>query len=168
MKTAYIAAGVAVAVFVALLAANSYANASLQYRSQGAQGFNFSDSTADVAMDVCNPTPFPAGFDRLAFVAFYGDSQFAEMEFRDAEIAASSQAEVDGTLDVDGRAVLAAVFQGFADSLNGEEVEGDDIKVRMTSESRLLGFVPSSQSVEMSGGEFSDMMNGENGFDCSE
>ncbi|WP_415282594.1 hypothetical protein [Candidatus Nitrososphaera sp. FF02] len=168
MKTLYAAAGAAVAIFVALLAASSYANASLQYRSQGAQGFNFSDSTTDVAMDVCNPTPFPAGFDRLAFVAFYGDSQFAEMEFREAEIAASSQARVDGMLDVDGRAALAAVFQRFADSLNGEEVEGDDIRVRMTSESRLLGFVPSSQSTEMSAGEFSDMMNGKNGFDCGE
>ncbi len=167
MKSAYIAAGAAVAVFVALLAASSYANASLQYRSRGAQGFNFSDSTTDVAVDVCNPTSFPAGFDRLKFVAFYRDSQFADMEFEDASVAANSQAVVDGTLDVNGRAALAAAFQALADSLNGKDVSGDDIRVKMTSESRLLGFVPSTQSKEMSGDEFSDMMNGRNGFGCS-
>lgn len=166
MKAAYLAAGAAVAIFVALLAASSYANASLQYRSRGASGFNFSDSTTDVAMDVCNPTPFPAGVDRLEFVALYRDGQFAEMEFEDVAVAANSQAVVDGTLDVDGRAALAAVFQAFADSLNGEDVDQSDIRIKMTSESRLLGFVPSAQSTEMSGEEFSAMMNAEGGFDC--
>lgn len=165
MKVAYIAAGVAAVIFIALLAASSYANASLQYRSRGAQGFNFSDSTTDVAMDVCNPTSFPAGFDRLEFVAIYGDSEFADIEFKDAAVAANSQAAVGGTLDVDGRAALAAVFQAFADSLNGEDVEQDDIRIKMTSESRLLGFVPATQSAEMSGDEFSDMMDGSS-FDC--
>lgn len=167
MKKVYVAGGAAVAIFIALLAASSYANASLQYRSRGAQGFNFSDSTTDVAMDVCNPTSFPAGFDRLEFVAFYEDSEFADMEFEDAAVAANSQAVVDGTLDVDGRAALAAVFQAFADSLNGKDVDQDDFRIKMTSESRLLGFVPATQSTEMSGDEFSDMMDG-NSFDCSD
>lgn len=167
MKPAYIAAGAAVAIFAALLAASSYANASLQYRSRGAQGFNFSDSTTDIAMDVCNPTSFPAGFDRLEFVAFYSESQFADMEFEDTEVPANSQAVADGTLDVDGRAALATVFQAFADSLNGRDVEEDDIRIRMTSEFRLLGFVPVTQSKEMSGDEFSEMMNGSS-FDCGD
>jgi hypothetical protein len=81
-------------------------------------------------------------------------------------VPANSQAVIDGTLDVDARAALAAVFQAFADSLSGEQVDDEDIRVKMTAESRLLGFVPSTQTREMSGGEFSAMMDAEGGFDC--
>ena len=154
-------------IFVSLLAASSYANANLQYRSRGAQGYNFSQSSTDVAMDVCNPTPFPAGFDRLQFVATYKDSDFATMEFENGSVPANAATTVDGALQINGRAALAAVFQSFADSLNGKSSAGDaGMKVKMTLESRLLGLVPVSQSKEMSGDEFSQMMSGKSGFSC--
>jgi hypothetical protein len=168
MKVAYIAAGAAaVAIFVSLLAASSYANASLQYRSRGAQGYNLAQSSTDIAMDVCNPTPFPAGFDRLQFVATYKDSDFATMKFEGGSVPPNKATTVDGALQVNGRAALAAVFQSFADSLNGKSAGDVNMKVKMTSESRLLGLVPMSQSKEMTAGEFSKMMNGKNGFGCA-
>jgi hypothetical protein len=171
VKTRYIAAGAAavVVIFVLLLAASSYANASLQYRSRGAQGYNFAQSSTDIAMDICNPTPFPAGFDRLQFVATYRDSDFATMKFENvSSIPPNKAVAVDGALQVNGRAALAAVFQSFADSLNGKNTgDTNSMKVKMTSESRLLGFVPVSQSKEMSADEFSNMINGKSGFGCT-
>jgi hypothetical protein len=168
-RTYVVAAGIAAVaiIFVSLLAASSYANASLQYRSRGAQGYDFSKSSTDVAMDVCNPTPFPASFDRLQFVASYKDSDLATIKFENNSVPANAASTVDGALQVNGRAALAAVFQSFADSLNGKTTDdSSSMKVKMTSESRLLGIVPVSQSKDMSGDEFSQMMNGKGGFSC--
>jgi hypothetical protein len=168
MRAGYVAVGIAavVAVFVLLLAASNYANASLQYRSRGAQGYDFSKSSTDVAMDVCNPTPFPASFDRLQFVASYKDSDLATIKFENGSTPANAATTVEGALQVNGRGALAAVFQSFADSLNGKSTGDASMNVKMTSESRLLGLVPVSQSKEMSGDEFSQMMSGKSGFSC--
>ncbi|MEO9364454.1 MAG: hypothetical protein ABI348_11190 [Nitrososphaera sp.] len=168
MGAGYIAIGIAavVAIFVLLLAASNYANASLQYRSRGAQGYDFSKSSTDVAMDVCNPTPFSASFDRLQFVAAYKDSDLATIKFENGSVPANAATTVDGALQINGKAALAAVFQSFADSLNGKSTGDASMKVKMTSESRLLGLMPMSQSKEMSGDEFSRMMSGKAGFAC--
>lgn len=148
------AAGV-VAIFAITLAINYYAVSNLQFRAQqGGGGFDSATFSASALIDVCNPTAFPASFERYTVGVYYRNENLAAVTIDGATIMPNDSETLDGTVDVNGEIIAGLFLQGLADAFSGQgdqqpAFSEEDITARATLETRLLGIIPISQTEDI-------------------
>jgi hypothetical protein len=152
------AAGVA-AVIVAALGVSYYVASSLQFRAAGG-AFDPATLSFGALVDACNPTPLPASFDRYTISVYYGGDQFATISVPGRTIAPQSSETLRGDIDVDEEAVGGIVGQAIGRAFSGQPAEGSEVTARATLDSKMLGFVPLSQTREL------DLSGGDTEFSC--
>ncbi len=149
-------AGGIVAIFVVALVVNYYAVSNLQFRAQeGDSGdFDFTKFSASALIDACNPTAFPASFERYTVDVYYRDENFATMMIDGATIMPNDSETLHGTVDINGEMIAGLLLQGLADAFSGESEQQpafgeEDITATATLETKLLGIIPISQTEEI-------------------
>jgi hypothetical protein len=172
----YVWAGIAAAAIVILLVVsigvNQYAVDSLQFRGNSAQELDFATMSADMKIDVCNPTDFTASFDRFTMLITYKDKEFATMAIEGGAVPPRQIAVMDGSMSIDAELIAGLFMDALASAFSGEEepaFDENDMAVTTTVDSSALGFIPISSSKTFTMSEFQEMMEQRNsaGFSCA-
>lgn len=148
-----------VALVIAGFFANSYAFGNLQFRIKDVSGFDYASLSSKVQLDACNPSAFPASFDKFNAVIRYRGGDFATMSVNGGTVMPYQPAHFDGRLGLDAQTVSGLIV-AFADALDGRNTayNEDDISMTMTVDAKLLGIVPYSQTRDFTFSEFKQAM----------
>jgi hypothetical protein len=167
IAVAFVVVAAALAIVVAGFFANSYAFSSLQFRISDASDFDYSSLSSTVSVDACNPTAFPASFDRLEAVMHYRGGDFAALSVDGGSVMPYKSSTFAGAMGLTGNSV-SGVMVAFPDVIAGTETayNEEDISLTMTVDGRIMNIVPYSHSRVFTFSEFKAMsMQGE-GYSC--
>lgn len=158
-RVAVIAVIAVIGIAVAGFFANSYALDSLQFRIRDISDFDYASLSSKVQMDVCNPSAFPAGFDKFNAVIHYRGGDFASMSVNGGAVMPYQPARFDGKLMLDAQTVSGLIV-AFANAVAGQDTayNEDDISMTMTVDAKILGVVPYSQTRDFTFSEFQQAM----------
>ncbi len=158
-KLGVIAAIAVIGIVVAGFFANSYALGNLQFRVRDISDFDYASLSSKVQMDVCNPSAFPAGFDKFNAVIHYRGGDFANMSVNGGTVMPYQPARFDGRLELNAQTVSGLIV-AFANAVAGQDTaynEGD-ISMTMTVDAKILGVIPYSQTRDFTFSEFQQAM----------
>ncbi|MFY3739942.1 MAG: hypothetical protein HMLIMOIP_000367 [Candidatus Nitrosomirales archaeon] len=169
---ASIGGGIAVAIIIAVILMNFYALSNMQIRQRSIGNFDFVTFSMDMQLDACNPTPFPAYFDQYLFTIYYKGKEFATMTLQGTTIMPNQMITLKGNVAINTQMVAGMFIQAFANAFSGQEQETfneNDMTVKVTLDSKIIGLIPLSQSREFSFSEFKQLMTSQDtrGFSCA-
>jgi hypothetical protein len=152
---AFIVVGAAMALVVAGFFANSYAFSSLQFKIRDASGFDYNSLSSAASVEACNPTAFPASFDRLEAVMHYRGGDFAVLSINGGSVPPYKSSMFAGTMEPAGESV-SGLLVAFPDVVAGTDTayNEEDISLTMTVNGRIMNVVPYSHSSVFSLSEF--------------
>ena len=143
-KVIAIAAGTGgiVAIFIIALIVNYYAISNLQFRAQeGGEDLDLATFSASALIDACNPTAFPASFEKYTVDVYYKNENFASVIIDGATIMPNDSETLRGTVDVNGELVRGMFLKGLADAFSAESDQqasfSEDVSAKATFETRL-------------------------------
>lgn len=177
VRTVAIGAGLFIAMLIFGFYAGSHALGSLQYRITSVSAFDFDSLSSSVKMDVCNPTPFPATIDGVTTVVYYRGEEHARIVPASEAAAAGVNGSAPPVAPVmvmpyqskslDARLGPGAQTDTVSDptfplteAVAGREIAGyneADFSVAVTTEARILGMTPYSNTHQYSLAEFRNM-----------
>ena len=151
--------GVAVVLIIAGFFGNNYALENMQFKVKSVSGFDFGSLTSQVELEACNPTAFPAGFDRFDAIVYYRGGEFARITVKGGSVMPYQASLYDGSLKLSAQTVNGIVI-ALADAVSGKDSPYDEneITVKMTTESKILGLMPYSATREFSFAQFQQFM----------
>ncbi len=154
-------AAIIVAIVVAYVGLDSYAVSTLQFRPNNGNEYQISPNEIHIQADVCNPSFFPASFNKYVITAFYNSSVIETAEIGGSTLSSKTMATVDGTfsLNTDALLKLKQVNATFDPTL---------AKITTSVDAPIFGVIPFSVVKHYSSEQFSDVLkNGPPGsFSC--
>ena len=161
-KKIAIVAAVIVAIVVAYVGLDSYAVSTLQFRPNTSNDYEISPTEIHIEADVCNPSFFPASFNKYEITAFYNSSIIEKAEIGGSTLSSKTMTTVDGVFALNTAAIL---------KLKQENATFDPTLARITTsvDAPIFGIIPFSVVKQYSAGQFQDVLkNGPPGsFSCS-
>lgn len=150
---------VAIGVLAATFFANSYALSNMQYRVNDVSTFDFSSLTSDIVLEACNPTAFPVAFDRFSAVVNYKQGELGRIEVSGGTVMPYQGSTFPGELKLSAQTISGLII-ALAGSLAGNDSPYDenDITLMVTTDARILGIMPYSESKEFTFDEFQQFM----------
>lgn len=154
-----VGASVAVVMLVATFFANSYALSNMQYRVVDVSDFDYTTLASDVALEACNPTAFPAGFDKFSAVVDYRQGEFARINVEGGSVMPYQASTFDGELKLSAQTVSGLII-ALADAVGGTDspYNENDITLKVTMDARILGIVPYTHTQEFTFSQFQQFM----------
>jgi hypothetical protein len=151
--------GIAAILMVAGFFGNNYALENMQFKVKRVSGFDYGSLTSQVELEACNPTAFPAGFDRFDAIVYYRGGEFARIAVKGGSVMPYQSAPYDGNLKLSAQTVSGIVI-ALADTVGGKDSPYDEneITIKMTMESKVLGLMPYSQTKEFTFAQFQEFM----------
>ncbi len=154
-------AAIIAAVVVAYVGLDTYAVGQLQFRPHSGNQFQISPTEIYIQADVCNPSFFPATFNKYEISAFYNSNLI-------------EKAEIDGaTVSPKGLSTLNGIFALNPDAINKLRYENatfDPSRAKITTsvDAPIFGTIPFSVVKEYTAEQFQDVLkNGPPGsFSC--
>ena len=150
---------VAVAVLMATFIANDYALSRMQFRVNDVSEFDYTSLTSKVALEACNPTAFPAGFDRFSAVVHYKEGEFARIRVDGGAVMPYQSSTFNGELRLSAQTVSGLII-ALADAVGGKDspYNENDITLTVTMDAKVLGIMPYSQTKEVTFSQFQQFM----------
>lgn len=154
--------GIPVVLILIILGLNMFAISNLQFRGQSIESLDIVDMSADTKFEICNPTFFPASFEKLEIAMNYKSTNFGTFTMWGKTIQPQSPILVDGRVNVNGQAVMQLLLAGFSSAFGGQQVDFDPTKMKYVANlnAPILGMIPFSVSQEYSSDEFVEMIQG--------
>ena len=159
------AVGAIIAITLVGYSINTYALSNLQFRSSGGENFDFATFSANVRMEVCNPTSYPASFDKYHMQVFYKEKAFATMDIKGGNISPKQSEILDGDVSIDRGMISDLFIQSLADGFSGTQTPAfnqNDMTVNTTIEAKVLGFIPYTETKSNTMTEFQEIMSSRN------
>jgi ribosomal protein L32 len=158
-KPIMIGAVAAIAILLAAFIGMSYALGSMQFRIREVSGFDFASLSSTVELEACNPTAFPASFDKFSAEVSYRNGQFASMVVDGGYVMPYQSPEFHGKLRLNTQTVSGLII-ALADAVGGRDTvyNENDISLKMTVDAKVLGIIPYSQTREFAFAEFQEFM----------
>lgn len=160
-KKIAIVAAVIVAIVVAYVGLDSYAVSTLQFRPDAENQYQMSPTQIHIQADVCNPSFFPASFNKYEITAFYNSSIIETAEMGGATLSSKTMSTVDGVFSLNADALL---------KLKQENATFDPTLAKITTsvDAPIFGIIPFSVVKQYSAQQFHDVLkNGPPGsFSC--
>ncbi len=160
-KIAIIAAVIAVIV-IAYVGLDVYSVSTLQFRPNLGNQYQISPTEIHIQADVCNPSFFPASFNKYEIVAFYNSEQIEKAEISGTTISPKTMSTMDGIFALNSDTIL---------KLKQENATFDPTlaKITTTVDAPIFGAIPFSVVKEYSAEQFQQVLrNGPPGsFSCS-
>ncbi|MCI0560333.1 MAG: zinc ribbon domain-containing protein [Nitrososphaera sp.] len=158
-RVIFIGAGAALAVIIASFVGSSHALNNMQFRIREVSGFDFGSLSSSVKLEACNPTAFPASFDKFSAVVNYRSAEFARMTVDGGTVMPYQASTFDGELKLSAQQVSGLILElGKAVGGGGTGYDESDIALKMTTDAKVLGVFPSSQTREFTFEEFQQFM----------
>jgi hypothetical protein len=154
-----VGACVAVAVLLGTAYANAYALNNIQYRVADVSMFDYATLSSEVRLEACNPTPFPAGFDRFSAIVNYKQGEFARIVVAGGTVMPYQSSNFNGDLKLSAQTISGLIIV-LADAVGGKDspYNEDDITLKVTVDANILGIMPYSQTKEFAYAEFKQFM----------
>jgi len=147
-----IGGGIAAAVLIGLTIMSFYALTQLQLSPRSVGNFDFKTLSMDVQLDACNPTSYPASFDKVVLVLYYQSEEFLTVELKGNTIMPNQDITLDGKLDISEELDYWKVYNIFS-SFNES-----DLSLKATLTTNIIGFIPFSQSKEFNYADFRELL----------
>ena len=147
-----IGGGIAVAIFAAVTIMSFYALTQLQLTPRSVGNFDFQTLSMDVELDACNPTSYPASFDEVTLVLYWQSEEFLTVTLKGDTIMPNRDITLNGKLDINDDLDYWKVYNIFS-SFNE-----DDLSLKITLVSNIMGFIPFSQSKEFNYADFRELL----------
>jgi len=148
---ASIGGGIA-AILIGLTIMSFYAITQLQLTPRSVGNFDFKTLSMDVQLDACNPTSYPASFDKVILVLYWQSEEFLTVTLKGNTIMPSQAITLNGKLDIADELDYWKVYNIFA-SFNES-----DLSLKVTLTTNILGFIPFSQSKEFNYTDFRELL----------
>jgi len=159
------AVGAIIAITLIGYSINTYALSNLQFKSSGGENFNFATLSANVRMEACNPTSYPASFDKYHMQVLYKEKAFATMDIKGGTISPKQSENLDGNVAIDRGMIADLYMQSLADGFSGTQTPAfnqNDMTVNTTIEAKVLGFIPYTETKSHTMTEFQEIMSSQN------
>ncbi|HEY7733282.1 MAG TPA: hypothetical protein VIB07_00655 [Nitrososphaera sp.] len=158
-KPIMIGAVAAIAILLVNFIGMSYALGSMQFRIREVSGIDLASLSSSVKLEACNPTVFPASFDKFSTEVNYRNGQFASMAVDGGYVMPYQSSQFDGKLRLNTQTVSGLIF-ALADAVGGRDTpyNENDISLKMTVDAKILGFIPYSQTRQFAFAEFKEFM----------
>jgi len=157
--------GIPIVIIIIILGMNLYALSNLQFRGYAVDDFDLFDLSMGTQFEVCNPTFFPASFNKLEVDILYKNSNFGTFTLWGQNIPPMTPTVVDGQVKLNGETVLQLFLGSLGSSFGGQGGNFDPNQMRFVGklDAPILGIIPFSISQTFSTDEFSEMMQGNSG-----
>ena len=168
VKRAAISITIAAALVALYLGLNIYAISNLQFRGHQTGSFDFADMSADVQLEACNPSFFPASFNKLNVDIIYKSTNFGTFTVWGKTILPHSSSIVDGRLKVNAEAVAGLFIASLSSAFSGKTTfDVNQMRLVASLDAPILGVIPFSVTKEYTISEFTSLMNGQAAhFNC--
>ncbi|MDE1816756.1 MAG: hypothetical protein KGI11_09390 [Thaumarchaeota archaeon] len=161
-KAIAIAAAIIVTAIVTFVGLDAYSASTLQFRPDMGNQYQISPTTIHIQADVCNPSFFPATFNKYEITAFYNSEQIEKAEINGTTVSPKTMSTVDGVFALNATAILR---------LNQQNTAFDPTlaKITTTIDAPIFGAIPFTVVKEYSAEQFQQVLkNGPPGsFSCS-
>jgi hypothetical protein len=161
-KKIAIVTAVIVAIVVAYVGLDSYAVSTLQFRPNTSNDYQISPTAVHIQADVCNPSFFPASFNKYVITAFYNSSVIEKAEIGGSTLSSKTMTTVNGVFVLNTTAIL---------KLKQENATFDPTLARITTsvDAPIFGVIPFSVVKQYSAEQFNNVLkNGPPGsFSCN-
>ena len=146
---------------------NIYAAGQLQYRWSDQNKFNYFALSNNGDVEFCNTLPYWASFKKFEITAFYDLEDKGTFTIQPLAINPLSHATQMGTFHSDEFTEAQYLFMQLDFEFNGGPIRLDPnrMHVVVNMDTPIIGVIPYSTSMQYSGFDFNQIMNGEN-FDC--
>ncbi len=149
------------AIVIAYVGLDVYSIGTLEFRPHSGNQYPISPTEIRIQADVCNPSFFPATFNKYEISAFYNSDLIEKAELDGATVSPKSASTLDGIFALNAEAVL---------KLKQENVTFDPslAKITTTVDAPIFGAIPFSVVKQYSAEQFQDVLkNGPPGsFSC--
>lgn len=160
-KKIAVVAAVIIAIVIAYVGLDSYAVSTLQFRPDAQNQYQMSPTQIHIQADVCNPSFFPASFNKYEITAFYNSSVIETAEMNGTTLSSKTMSTVDGVFSLNADALL---------KLKQENATFDPTLAKITTsvDAPIFGMIPFSVVKQYSAQQFHDVLkNGPPGsFSC--
>ena len=160
-----IAIAIPIVLIIILLGINFYALSNLQFRMYSVDEFDFFDLSMGNQFEVCNPTFFPASFNKLEIDILYKNSNLATQTVWGQNIPSMTPTVLDGQVKLNGESLLQLFLASMGSSFGGQGANFDPNQMRFNGklDALILGIIPFSVSQTFSTDEFIQIMQGNSG-----
>ena len=135
----------------------------LEYRWDSPGEFNFFTMLNEGKMEFCNAMPFWTTFQKFEISAFYQSDHMGSYVVKPLTMSPYSSTVQEGTFASDGMSEAQHIFMTFDFMFNGGNIRLDPNQfiITVTTDTPILGIIPYSSTVQMSGFDFDKTMNSE-------
>ena len=112
-------------------------------------------------IEFCNPMPFPTSFQEFKIISFYDAKNIGEFKINSSMIESQSSSIQAGSFSTEEFQSTQHMFMTLDYEFNGGAVRVDPNKfiVVVTIETPIIGIIPYSNTIQISGFELDQIMN---------
>jgi len=135
----------------------------MEYRWHYPGEFNYFTMLNEGEMEFCNAMPFWTTFQKFEISAFYQSENLGTYIVKPLTMNPYSSAVQEGTFVSNERSEAQHIFMTFDFMFNGGNIRLDPNQffITVSTDTPILGIIPYSSTVQMSGFDFDKMMNSE-------
>ena len=132
----------------------------LEYKWNGIEEFSFFAMSNSGDIEFCNPMPFSTSFQKFQITTFYDTKNIGEFEINSSMIESQSSSIQAGSFSTEEFQSTQHMFMTLDYEFNGGAVRIDPNKfiVLVTIETPIIGIVPYSNTIQISGFELDQIM----------
>jgi len=136
----------------------------LEYRWDSPGQFSFFTMSNDGEMEFCNPMPFWISFQKLEIIPYYLASDLGSFSVKPSTINPMSSTVQEGAFLSEELSAAQHIFMSLDFEFNGGDIRLDPNQfiVIVRADMPILGVIPYSTTTQISGFDFSRIMNSEN------
>lgn len=160
-KSLIIIASVIAAIAISYVAIDMYSVNELQFRPHSGNQYKISPTEIHIEADVCNPSIFPATFNRYEISAFYNSDLIEKADIHGATVSPKAMSTLDGVFALNAQAIFKLRQGNFT-------FDPTLAKITTTVDAPIFGAIPFSVVKQYTAQQFQDALkNGPPGsFDC--
>jgi len=132
----------------------------LEYNWNSGDEFSFFEMSNNGEIEFCNPMPFPTSFQEFKIISFYDAKNIGEFKINSSMIESQSSSIQAGSFSTEEFQSTQHMFMTLDYEFNGGAVRIDPNKfiVLVTIQTPIMGIIPYSNTVQMSGFELDQIM----------
>ena len=154
---------IVIVVPIAFSASSIVGMQQLEYRWDNPGEFNFFNMLNHGEMEFCNTLPFWISFDKFEIASFYQSDHLGSFTVPPTTIEPYSSTVEKGIFKSEGMAEAQHIFMTFDFEFNGGNIRLDPNQfiIVINADTPILGMIPYTTTIQMSGFEFDSIMNSE-------
>jgi len=135
----------------------------LEYKWNGTEEFSFFAMSNSGDVEFCNPMPFPTSFQKFQIISFYDARNIGTYQIELTSIEPQSSIVKKGNFSTEEFQSTQHMFMTLDYEFNGGAVRVDPNKfiVLVTVQTPIMGIIPYSHTMQISGFELDQIMKNE-------